>query len=131
MKVYCQQCGSGTDYTYEKPNFCVKCGTSFSSVKTPTIQRTNPKPSYITQKNIQVEEEESSLDQIRGMSELEVDIGPAPNRKTTLRDIAGTRKEGEASEYSEGSTEPVNREEFMENFKKEAGYYSSRQSIDE
>ena len=80
---------------------------------------------------MQSEDEESSLDQIRGMSKLEVDIGPAPNRKITLKDIAGTRQEGEKSEYSEGSTEPINQEEFMESFKKEAGYYSSRQSLDE
>ena len=34
MKAYCQQCGSGTEYAYEKPNFCIKCGSGLSNVKT-------------------------------------------------------------------------------------------------
>ncbi|NDB55698.1 hypothetical protein EB169_07695 [archaeon] len=137
MKVYCQQCGSGTDYTYEKPNFCTKCGSSFSNVRTSAastaFSRATPASrSNITPKKHQNEiEDESSIDQIRAMSSLEVDIGPAPNRKTTLRDIAGTRKEGDVSELSEGSTTPINQEEFMESFKREAGYYSSRQNPDE
>lgn len=137
MKAYCQQCGSGTEYAYEKPNFCIKCGSGLSNVKTrvasAAFSRAHPAHSpNITPKKTENEiSEEESLDQIRAMSNLEVDIGPAPNRKTTLRDIAGTRSEGDLSEFSEGSASPVNQKEFMEAFKKEAGFYSARQNIDE
>jgi len=136
MKAYCQQCGSGTEYAYEKPNFCIKCGSSLSNVKTrvasAAFSRVSTRSPNITPKKTENEiSEEASLEQIRAMSSLEIDIGPAPNRKITLRDIAGTKSEGDLSELSEGSAAPVNQKEFMEAFKKEAGYYSARQNIDE
>jgi hypothetical protein len=136
MKTYCQQCGAGVDYTYEKPNFCTKCGASFSSLKSSATSTSfsvkNNQPSYITRKNTYNQEpEEAPLDCIKGMSELEVDITTPQKQAVRIQDIAGTRKEGEGSEFSQGSSSQVNQEEFMENFKKEAGFYSSRQTLDE
>jgi len=30
MKIFCQKCGSGSEYSAEKPKFCSACGNSFS-----------------------------------------------------------------------------------------------------
>ena len=135
MKVYCQQCGSGVEYTYEKPNFCVKCGSNFSNIKTTqasnNFQRAKTNQSYITPKISESQDEEESLGNIRSMTQLDIDLGPTVNRSVKLSDIAGTRKEGESSELFEGTRQKINQKEFMEDFKREAGYYPSRQNIDE
>ena len=31
MKMYCLSCGSGTEYSLNKPKFCASCGSSFTS----------------------------------------------------------------------------------------------------
>lgn len=33
MKLYCSSCGTDNTYTISKPNFCQKCGNSFSQAK--------------------------------------------------------------------------------------------------
>ena len=30
MKIYCQKCGNGTEYSFDKPKFCSGCGLNFS-----------------------------------------------------------------------------------------------------
>ena len=32
MKLYCPTCGSGTEYSLKKPQFCGSCGASFNSI---------------------------------------------------------------------------------------------------
>jgi len=43
-KFYCFKCGFGTDYTYNKPKLCLKCGHRFADV---SIATTVPKQAVI------------------------------------------------------------------------------------
>ena len=38
--IYCQSCGTKMDYTSQKPNFCMKCGTPTGKVETSSEQET-------------------------------------------------------------------------------------------
>lgn len=127
MKIYCQKCGTGMEYTYEKPNFCTKCGFNFNPVKS-TIAKTIPaRPREITQEDDT--EDIEPLENIKNMSQLDVEISAISDRKSKIKDIVGTRSDNFSNENQ--SQIPINKKEAMESFKKEAGFYPSRNEIDE
>lgn len=127
MKIYCQKCGTGMEYTYEKPNFCTKCGSSFNPVKS-TVAKTIPARSReITQEDDT--EDIESLENIKNMSQLDVEISAISDRKAKIKDIVGTRSDDFSNENQ--PQVPINKKDIMESFKKEAGFYPSRNEIDE
>ena len=40
--IYCQSCGTKMDYSTQKPNFCMKCGTPTGKVEPSLEQKTTP-----------------------------------------------------------------------------------------
>jgi len=129
MKIYCQKCGTGIEYAYEKPNFCTKCGFSFSIVKPIVAKTTPPRANTITHSE-DLSEDVESLDNIKNMSKLDVEIAASPDRKMKFKDIVGTRSDSPVQEQPT-SAAPVDKKEFLESFRKEAGFYPSRNQIDE
>ena len=44
MKMYCPECGSPTEYTSKKPNFCMGCGYNFVTKATQASTTETSKP---------------------------------------------------------------------------------------
>ncbi len=59
MKIYCQKCGSGTEYSFNKPKFCSACASSFSIVATvaPKVIKNTPKITQIEETLVRLEKE--------------------------------------------------------------------------
>lgn len=125
MKIYCQKCGNGTEYSFDKPKFCSGCGLNFSIASSHIPKIIKPAKS-ITQIE---EEEEISIERIPNISKLEFDIDIKSNRGAKLNNLIGTHN-GESSEPG-SNRQMVDKQEVLENFKREAGYYPSRRAIDE
>ena len=75
------------------------------------------------------EEEEISIERIPNISKLEFDIDIKSNRGAKLNNLIGTHN-GESSEPG-SNRQMVDKQEVLENFKREAGYYPSRGPINE
>lgn len=129
MKIYCQKCGTGIDYAYEKPNFCTKCGFNFSPVKQSSAKTIPNRPKTITHQEEDMEDIDS-LDNIKNMSGLDVEVAASPDRKIKFKDIIGTRSDKPAEEQGTQAG-PVDKKEFLESFRKEAGFYPSRNQDNE
>lgn len=129
MKTYCQKCGTGIDYAYEKPNFCTKCGFNFSPVKSTFAKTIPPRQKVITPSEEETEDIES-LDNIKNMSSLDVEISVPTDRKSKFKDIIGTKSDSPAQDQ-QIQAGPINKKEFLESFRKEAGFYPSRNENDE
>jgi len=130
MKVYCQKCGSGTEYSFDKPKFCASCGTALSvsshltSPKAPAQRQPQRK---ITPDN---EEEEVCAERVPdNIHKLDIEIEGLPNRKTTVQNLMGTQSQGFQQENSQGIK--LNKKDVLESFKVEAGFYPSRQTMNE
>jgi hypothetical protein len=129
MRIYCQKCGTGIDYAYEKPNFCTKCGFNFSPVKSVVAKTTPSRPNAITHSEEETEDVES-LENIKNMSKLDVEVSASPDRKTKFKDIIGTRSD-RPMEDQQTQAGPIDKKEFLESFRKEAGFYPSRNQDNE
>jgi hypothetical protein len=129
MRIYCQKCGTGIDYAYEKPNFCTKCGFNFSPVKSVVAKTIPSRPNTITHSEEETEDIES-LDNIKNMSKLDVEVSAPPDRKTKFKDIIGTRSD-RPMEDQQTQAGPIDKKEFLESFRKEAGFYPSRNQDNE
>jgi hypothetical protein len=126
MKIYCQKCGSGTEYSFNKPKFCSACASSFSIVATvaPKVIKNTPK---ITQVD---EEEEISTERVPDISKLDFEIDVKPNKGSKMQNLMGTYN-GESESSSGSQAQGFNKQEALESFKREAGFYPSRQSMNE
>jgi len=129
MKSYCQKCGSGTEYLYDKPKFCSGCGSSFS-----TLAASAPKPSRplrnITQETEEPGDKEIDIERMRNLSSLQIEIThDSGHQKLKISDLMGTRDSG--PEPSQGTLLKIDRKEAMEAFKREAGFYPSKQDTNE
>ncbi len=126
MKIYCQKCGSGNEYSLSKPKFCSNCGFSFSiaSSSIPKVIKNIPK---ITQNE---DEEEIGTERVPDISKLDFDIDINSNKGTKLNNLMGTHQ-GQSTELISSGAQRISRQEAIETFKREAGYYPSRQSMNE
>lgn len=126
MKIYCQKCGSGTEYSFNKPKFCSGCGFSFSIVASaaPKIIKNTSKVTQID------EEEEISTERVPDISKLDFEIDVKPNKGSKMQNLMGTYN-GESNGSSDFQAQGFNRQEALESFKREAGFYPSRQSMNE
>ena len=60
LKLYCQKCGALNSYVSEKPNFCQKCGQSFSTEQ--PAAPTSPQPEVKAQvAGITTEDDEGTI----------------------------------------------------------------------
>lgn len=126
MKIYCQKCGSATEYSFEKPKFCASCGNGFSIMQASKVVA----PKHHTKITHDNDEEEIATERVPdNITRLEVEIEAPQNRKVTIQNLMGTQSQGYDTETSQGIR--LNKKDVLESFKLEAGFYPSRQSMNE
>lgn len=116
LKLYCQKCGALNSYVSEKPNFCQKCGQSFSTEQ--PAAPTSPQPEVKAQvADITTEDDEDTIN-FNNLSALDVDITPWKASTDQLGAIAGTANSGQLDNFAppQGHTPYT-----MDDFKREAG----------
>ena len=121
MKVYCPTCGSGTNYTMTKPQFCSSCGEAFSALnKVPAkrVFKADPKNPIATIQE-EVEEEEFKMP---NMDKLDVDIQASRSFTVeSLKDLAGTIQDGQNDGYVREADPTYSAETLAEDFRRDAG----------
>ena len=129
-KLYCQNCGSGTPYSLEKPNFCAKCGIPFSMTKQEVLSAKG-KVGTVGPRGIRKGSEEESETEtneygddvmhVPSIDELEIDIDlPQVNKGIRLEHLmAAGPSQGAVDETfpKDARTE----EEMLNDLKKEGG----------
>jgi hypothetical protein len=120
MKVYCPTCGSGTEYSLKKPQFCAGCGEAFSALnKTPAqrVFKTDPKNPIATIQE-EVEEEEFEMPNI---DKLDIDIRASRSFNiVSLKNLAVGEKQQDDGYVRE--TDPTySKASFTEDFRRDAG----------
>lgn len=130
LKIYCSECGSPTEYSLNKPKFCVNCGNSFFGTKKeekvvkkvllqkPTI---TAKSQNIESLDIDDEFDIKEINHVPDITELNFDIQIQPDTSEKIGNIIGTSSEKENLLRSSRGKIKINRKEQLENFKKEAG----------
>lgn len=127
MKMYCSKCGSGSSYNMTKPKFCQECGESFLG-ETPNRLE---KEQRIEAKIVKKEAPENKIETIpKNINKLEFNaVGTLQVKGATLGQLVGTSEGVSITEERQQLPEAgLNREEFLEQFKKEAG--TSRPATD-
>ena len=126
MKVYCPTCGSGTNYTMTKPQFCSSCGEGFSTVsKTPAkrVFKADPQNPIATIQE-EVEEEEFEMPNI---DKLHYDIEASKQfNVVSLDKVAGTSDGVQDDSYVRETDPTYTTESLNEDFMRDAG--SSRKN---
>ena len=117
MKIYCSSCGNDNSYTTNKPNFCQKCGTSFSAAK--ASNTTSPEEA------LALPPEGEDAQSVPPINELDFDIvGNGANRGISLGALSqiAQREGGSAPQKSPKKKVPrVSKKKVLEQFLKEAG----------
>lgn len=124
MKLYCQKCGSGTEYSFDRPKFCASCGGSFGGVQ-PRPKTQVQRPSRITPD----EDSEEGNERVPDIKKLDFDIDVGQRRSEKISNLAGTK--GDSGFEDRGTGGKLDKKEVLEMLKKEAGFYPTRQEIDE
>ena len=130
MKAYCQKCGSGTEYSFDKPKFCASCGTALSISHASNVPKTPTKRQ--PQREITPDNDEEEIGEARmpdNIHKLDVEIDTSNNRRVKLENLMGTQSQGYEQENSQGIK--LNKKDVLESFKVEAGFYPSRQTMNE
>ena len=129
MKKYCPSCGKQNPVSAK---FCCHCGNSTSLAKK-VKQKTNPLKATLHPEENDYEEDEEQRVEITA-TKLDVDIMPTWQGKET---IGSLMQEGESSgpvsdgyEMKGGPIE-INEQQFLEDFRREAGPLRGDQTIGE
>jgi len=129
MKKYCPSCGKQNPVSAK---FCCHCGNSTSLAKK-VKQKTNPLKATLHPEENDYEEDEEQRVEITA-TKLDVDIMPTWQGKET---IGSLMQEGESSgpvsdgyEIKGGPIE-INEQQFLEEFRREAGPLRGDQTIGE
>ena len=82
MKAYCQKCGSGTEYSFDKPKFCGSCGSALSITHASSVPKAPIQRQPQRKITPDIEEEEIETERVpENMHKLEVEIEGSSNRK--------------------------------------------------
>ena len=125
MKMYCQSCGSPTEYTLSTPKFCSCCGTSFNKVtasQPKPVKKLTPKVEVESEEDLDDEDESDGeeVTQIPDTSKLTAHVEVDDRRrKTTIRDLACNAPRSNNS--SQSSTKLPSKKAFLAEWQKEAG----------
>ena len=124
MKLYCQQCGNGMTFASLKPKFCSQCGSPISIY---SKQKELKNKNYDFDESLDIEEDPSDLN-IGNMTSLQVDFEPLHIPRQSLSSIMESQPEKiegdirfEGDVYKAPSGPEQSSEDFMQEFKKEAG----------
>jgi len=120
MKIYCPKCGSGSNYNMTKPKFCQGCGKSFLNVESNSAVK---KQKTVTKIEAQIAPKIEKETIPKNINKLEFDtVGTLQVKGSALGQLVGTSEDTAVFGDRQQSTEPnFSREEFLEQFKKEAG----------
>ena len=120
MKQYCPTCGSGTEYSLQKPKFCGSCGSLFGSMgqsTTPKVFKTNSLK--ITKDSVIEEEEKFSPPRINKLDfELEGQIGLSSHK---IQDIAGSNPNALDDGYQREVDPSYSKDTIQQDFLRDAG----------
>lgn len=125
--IFCPSCGSKSEYKFSAPNFCSKCGSSYSGNNKP-LSTSNLALSRSKNINQDIDEDDdedfedvddesfSNSNRVPKISRLNVDIDLTPTyRTTTFGEILG---QGEGSSFKQSSRKSLedlrNQQEFDE-----------------
>ena len=132
-KLYCQSCGSGTPYSLEKPNFCGKCGLSFSALGStaaderhqccPKGHKGAPGVRGVPHKKEEIAQEEGYGDDVMVVPQidgLDIDIElPRANTGTKLEHLMGTSDGG--AQDPPFATEHLSEAQVLNDLNREGG----------
>jgi len=121
MKLYCPSCGSGTEYTLNKPKFCASCGKSFTSIASAPaakkVFRPAPKVS-----EVQIQEVEEEEEFYTSMSSLDFELeGKKGLNVQRLEDIAGSSPNSFDDGYQREVDPTYTKESIAQDFLRDAG----------
>lgn len=118
MKLYCQKCGNPNEYVSTKPNFCSRCGNSFAS----TSSNIRPKKNIVARYHEENEDEDADgieVDEVPNISKLDFEFQKELTPAFSLSSLIGTGNGNK--EYPENSAQIISKEDFLKQFKMEAG----------
>jgi hypothetical protein len=127
MKIYCQKCGSATDYASQKPKFCSHCAEPFSGGK----GATRPPSKALVNKAVQENEEDDFEDSayiLDSLSSLDVEIDMPREIGMKFGEVLGMNA-GQSLEDLDRMPDPdskFSKKQFNEKFKSEAGSLKSK-----
>ncbi len=127
MKVYCTNCGSGTEYSLKKPQFCCSCGDPFAQISANSPRRVFKAQAPVVSSPVVMEEEEEYEEEyIPSIEGLDVDIQVSQSFSSVpLDQLAGTAN-GEKDNYRREVDPSYSKESIVNDLQREAG--SSRRS---
>ena len=109
--MYCPECGSGTQYSGKRPNFCHSCGHAFADASALGAQSLPEEPP--------IEEERSSISLNVTKLEVNIDVG-ADNKSYKLGEVMGTLDSEQQTEDNFVSAKPPTKEEILDSIRKES-----------
>jgi len=124
MKSFCSHCGAQSIYSGAKPGFCSSCGESLSSFSS---HKKKGQPEREEDEEGNPNLPEPPREQVPDLSNLEIEIQPEISRSCTLGQVlqAYSKVQPQAQNSDSSFLTPpsprVSREQFREQFKKEAG----------
>lgn len=118
MKSFCPHCGAQSIYSGPRPKFCGSCGERLDSVS-------------VSHKKAEIEKEEDNslnvpeapTEKIPDINKLDVEVDSGASKGFTLGQVFESYSNVEPSNQSSQplNSPQISKEEFREQFKKEAG----------
>ena len=122
MKVYCTNCGSGTEYCLNNPQCCSSCGTPFAQLSASAPRRVfKAAPVVASAPVVDEDEEEYEEEYIPSLNGLDFDLQTSKSfNSAPLNEIAGTNN-GERDNYRREVDPSYSKESILNDLKREAG----------
>ena len=132
LKKYCTTCGGPTQYLSELPVFCSNCGEAFgskSSKKKSRAKKTVPKKTNAKAKKQDDNEGHHIDDEVfsTDIGSLDFSVQSFAKPPMTIGSLAALGEQEKAPKESQKNPpKEVNREQFLEDFQREAGSLRDR-----
>ena len=118
MKKYCTSCGSQVVYSVtNKPKFCASCGAKLDLGENYASSKEQEEQKEVEEQVLGGEEEESTGGYSANINKLDFDI----ERFDAPRETLGGLIDSPVQSSSEGERQLPNNENFLNDFRKEAG----------
>ena len=118
MKKYCTSCGSQIVYSVtNKPKFCASCGAKLELGENYASSKEQEKQVEVEEEVLGVEEEESTGGYSANINKLDFEVERFDAPKETL----GGLIDNPVSNNDKGERQQPNNENFLNDFRKEAG----------
>ncbi len=128
MKLYCPSCGSGTEYSLNKPQFCASCGSSFTKISTASTAKKVFKP-VATVQNTKIEEEEEEEYFSTNIDKLDFNIEVSSRMNHfKIEELAGSNEKNIDDGYRREVDPSYSKDTAEQDFLREAG--SSRRNAE-